>query len=151
MPGVGEKTALGLLKKFKNLDEIYAHLDEVENRWRTKLEQGRDSAYLSRDLATIRTDLPIKLDLEQARARDFDAAVVTNFLTELEFRTLVAKVAALSGASDGRARPRSRAADGQMSLFEAPAALGRISARSSPPSKSARGHARETCRRWSGS
>ncbi|MCL4823543.1 MAG: hypothetical protein KJZ57_04920, partial [Anaerolineales bacterium] len=66
-----------LLTKFKTLDEIYSHLDEVENRWRTKLEAGRDSAYLSRDLATIRTDLPIKLDLERARAHDFDAAAVT--------------------------------------------------------------------------
>ena len=121
VPGVGEKTALGLLTKFKTLDEIYAHLDEVENRWRTKLEQGRDSATLSRDLATIRTNLPIRLDLERARAHDFDAAAVTAFLTELEFRTLVAKVAALTGAS--KAAPASGPArgKGQLSLFESPA------------------------------
>ena len=121
VPGVGEKTALGLLTKFKTLDEIYAHLDEVENRWRTKLEQGRDSATLSRDLATIRTNLPIRLDLERARTHDFDAAIVTAFLTELEFRTLVAKVAALTGAS--KAAPASGPArgKGQLSLFESPA------------------------------
>ncbi|OIN88240.1 MAG: DNA polymerase I [Anaerolineae bacterium CG1_02_58_13] len=110
-----------MLTKFKTLDEIYAHLDEVENRWRTKLEQGRDSATLSRDLATIRTNLPIRLDLERARAHDFDAAAVTAFLTELEFRTLVAKVAALTGAS--KAAPASGPArgKGQLSLFESPA------------------------------
>jgi DNA polymerase-1 len=124
VPGVGEKTALGLLTKFKTLDEIYAHLDEVENRWRTKLEAGRDSAYLSRDLATIRTDLPIKLDLERARAREFDAATVTAFLTELEFRTLVAKVGALSGASTGApAKGQERGGAGQLSLFESSAAF----------------------------
>jgi DNA polymerase-1 len=124
VPGVGEKTALGLLTKFKTLDEIYAHLDEVENRWRTKLEAGRDSAYLSRDLATIRTDLPIKLDLERARAHDFDAAAVTAFLTELEFRTLVAKVGALSGASKAApAQSPARGGTGQLSLFESPAAF----------------------------
>ncbi len=124
VPGVGEKTALGLLNKFKTLDEIYKHIDEVENRWRTKLEAGRDSAYLSRDLATIRTDLSIKLDLERARAHDFDAAAVTAFLTELEFRTLVNKVAALSGASSGAAvKGQERGGTGQLSLFESPVAF----------------------------
>ncbi len=123
VPGVGEKTALGLLTKFKTLDEIYSHLDEVENRWRTKLEAGRDSAYLSRDLATIRTDLPIKLDLERARAHDFDAAAVTALLGELEFKSLVNKVAALTGApSAAPAKGRGRG-EGQMSLFESPAAF----------------------------
>jgi DNA polymerase I len=120
VPGVGEKTALGLLKKYQNLDEIYAHLDEVENRWRTKLEQGRDSAYMSRDLATIRTDLSIKLDLERARAHDFDEKAVTDFLGELEFRTLVGKVAALSGATTSAAGAGS-GRRGQLSLFETPA------------------------------
>ncbi len=123
VPGVGEKTALGLLTKFKTLDEIYAHLDEVENRWRTKLEQGRDSATLSRDLATIRTDLPIQLDLERARAHDFDAAAVTAFLTELEFRTLVNKVAALSGASTAAPAQGHARGKGQLSLFEPSAAF----------------------------
>ncbi len=125
VPGVGEKTALGLLNKFKTLDEIYAHLDEVENRWRGKLEAGRDSAYLSRDLATIRTDLSIQLDLERARAHDFDAAAVTSLLSDLEFKTLVTKVTALKGAST--AAPAVSAARtsgaGQMSMFEAPAAF----------------------------
>ncbi|MFZ5858521.1 MAG: DNA polymerase I [Chloroflexota bacterium] len=124
VPGVGEKTALGLLNKFKTLDEIYAHLDEVENRWRGKLEAGKDSAYLSRDLATIRTDLSIKLDLERARAHDFDAAAVTSLLGELEFKTLVNKVAALKGASaDAPAPSPARGKAGQMSMFEAPAAF----------------------------
>lgn len=126
VPGVGEKTALGLLNKFKTLDEIYAHLDEVENRWRTKLEQGRDSAYLSRDLATIRTDLPIQLDLERARAHDFDAAAVTALFNELEFKSLVNKVAALTGAhADVAASTQSpaRGGAGQLSLFESPAAF----------------------------
>ncbi len=123
VPGVGEKTALGLLTKFKTLDEIYAHLDEVENRWRTKLEAGRDSAYLSRDLATIRTDLSIKLDLERARAHDFDAATVTALLTELEFKSLVNKVAALTGASAGAPAKGQERGEGQLSLFESPAAF----------------------------
>ena len=115
VPGVGEKTALGLLKKYGTLDGIYAHLDEVENRWRTKLEAGKDSAYLSRDLATIRTDLPVKLDLEHARADRFDPAVVEAFFQELEFRSLLKKVAELSGQAPTSA-PAVKAG-GQLSLF----------------------------------
>jgi DNA polymerase-1 len=120
VPGVGEKTALGLLEKFGTLDEIYAHLSEVENRWRTKLEAGKDSAYMSRDLATIRTDLPVKLDLEHARADQFDPAALEAFFQELEFRTLIKKVAELSGQAPvivPAAKPI-----GQLSLFgdEAP-------------------------------
>ena len=49
------------------LDKQYQPHD-VEKRWRTKLEAGKDSAYMSRDLAAIHTDLPIELDLEHARA-----------------------------------------------------------------------------------
>jgi len=120
VPGVGEKTALGLLEKYGSLDEIYAHLDEVENRWRTKLEAGKDSAYMSRDLATIRTNLPVKLDLEHARADQFEPAALEAFFQELEFRTLVKKVAELSGGPS-TAAPVAKPG-GQLSLFgdEAP-------------------------------
>ncbi|MBN1451428.1 MAG: DNA polymerase I [Anaerolineales bacterium] len=120
VPGVGEKTALGLLEKYGSLDEIYAHLDEIENRWRTKLEVGKDSAYMSRDLATIRTNLPVKLDLEHARADQFEPAALEAFFQELEFRTLVKKVAELSGQAPVAA-PVAKPS-GQLSLFgdEAP-------------------------------
>lgn len=112
VPGVGEKTAASLLEKFGSLNGIYAHLDEIEKRWRTKLEDGKDSAYLSRDLATIRTDLPVDLDLEQARTGKFDPAALEAFFKELEFRSLLKKVAELSGVPAPVAQP-----SGQLSLF----------------------------------
>ena len=115
VPGVGEKTAVRLLKKYGTLDEIYAHLDEVENRWRTKLEAGKDSAYMSQDLATIRTDLPVKLDLEHARATEFDSVALAAFFQKLEFRTLAKKITELSSQMDKGAP--SAVPDGQMSLF----------------------------------
>ncbi len=59
--GVGEKTAVSLLEKFGTLDAIYKNIGQVENRWKTKLEAAKDTAYLSRDLAQIHTDLDIKL------------------------------------------------------------------------------------------
>src|SRR5665648_537622 len=64
VPGVGEKTARMLIKKYHDLDNVYAHLDELEPRWRNKLEAGKASAYMSQDLARIRVDLPVHIDLE---------------------------------------------------------------------------------------
>ena len=113
VPGVGEKTAQALLQKYTTLDEIYAHLDEVEPRWRTKLEAGKDSAYLSRTLATIKTDLPVALDLEQARPDRFDPARVETLFRELEFRTLLERLKKLTGAVE----PATGVSQ-QLSLFE---------------------------------
>ncbi|MFO7943693.1 MAG: DNA polymerase I [Anaerolineales bacterium] len=86
--GVGEKTATSLLKKYQSLDEIYKHLDEVQTRFRNKLEEGREDAYLSKKLATIVNDLSVELDLEQAKPEKFDPQQVRKKFQELEFRTL---------------------------------------------------------------
>ena len=95
--GVGEKTAISLLQKFGTLDGIYSHLDEVENRWRTKLEQNKDQAYMSYDLAKIKTDINVRLDLEHARADDLDFDSIEALFAELEFRSLIKTLGKLSG------------------------------------------------------
>ena len=97
--GVGEKTTENLLAKYGTLDAIYAHLDEIEPRWRTKLEAGKESAYMSYKLAAIRTDLPVTLDLEQARTEAFEPAKVEAIFRELEFRSLVDKLKKITGES----------------------------------------------------
>ena len=97
--GVGEKTAISLLEKFGTLDAIYANLDQVENRWKGKLEASKESAYMSYNLALIRTDLNIKLDLEHAKVTAFDGTALEEFFKEMEFRTLIPKVAAISGGT----------------------------------------------------
>lgn len=96
--GVGEKTAVALLEKFGTLDDIYANLDQVENRWRGKFEASRETAYMSRDLARIKTDLKIKFDFEHARVAPFDGSKLEAFFRELEFRTLLSKIPVISGA-----------------------------------------------------
>lgn len=108
--GVGEKTAQALYQKYTSLDDIYAHLDELPEKTRQKLEQGREMAYLSRELARIRADLPVKLDLEQAKAGDFDADKVEALLKELEFKSLLTKAAALKGSAS---TPQTLAMPGQ--------------------------------------
>ena len=118
VPGVGEKTAESLLAKYGTLDQIYAHLEEVENRWRTKLEAGKESAYMSKELAAIRTDLKIIIDLEQARPHAFDPAAVEALFRELEFRTLVDKLHKLFSSSAGSETGVPTPASGkQLSLF----------------------------------
>ncbi len=97
VPGVGEKTTENLLAKYGTLDNIYAHLDEIEPRWRTKLEAGKESAYMSYKLAAIRTDLPVTIDLEQARTEVFEPAKVEALFRELEFRTLIEKLKKMTG------------------------------------------------------
>lgn len=105
--GVGEKTATKLLEQFEDLDSIYEHLDEVQTRFRNKLEEFKDDAYLSRTLATIETDVPIEFDLEACRAKGYDRDQIFELFRELEFRTLIDRVPAAEGAAQG----------GQMSLF----------------------------------
>ena len=72
VPGVGEKTAITLLQTYGNLDEIYLQLDSISQAVRKKLESGKESAYLSRQLATIVRDLDVPLNLEQARPEQFE-------------------------------------------------------------------------------
>ena len=110
--GVGEKTTENLLSKYGTLDNIYAHLDEIEPRWRTKLEAGKESAYMSYQLAAIRTDLTVVIDLEQARTEAFDPAKVEAFFRELEFRSLIEKLRKITGAASA-----AQAGTQQMSLF----------------------------------
>lgn len=119
--GVGEKTAQTLFETYSSLDDIYAHLDQLQPKVRSKLEENREMAYLSRALAQIHTDLPVSLDLEQARADQFDPAVVEQFFRELEFRSLIPRVAQLFQDPALRAAPRTPRG-GQLSLFETPAA-----------------------------
>lgn len=118
--GVGEKTAINLLEKFGTLDGIYEHIDEVEKRWKSKLEENKGNAYLSRDLAQIKTDLNIKLDLEHAKAQELDIPAIETFFKEMEFRSLLKTLEKMTGqavsvsatASSSPSKP-----GGQMSMF----------------------------------
>jgi DNA polymerase I len=89
VPGVGEKTAIQLLQQFGSLDAIYDHLDEVKGKLRDRLAEHRESAFLSREVGRIVTDLPVELDLESARTGRYDRRAVAQRFRELEFRTLI--------------------------------------------------------------
>ncbi|MEA3375206.1 MAG: DNA polymerase I [Chloroflexota bacterium] len=90
--GVGEKTATRLLKKYGSLERIYEHLDEISTRFRNRLEEGREQAFLSRELARIVRDAPAELDLDACRVRSFDYDEVLDLFHRLEFNSLIERL-----------------------------------------------------------
>src|SRR5216110_1883517 len=109
--GVGEKTALELLKTFGDLDAILTNADRIPGkRAREAVRQYADLARLSRDLVTIRRDVPLPLDLERLRFRPPDVARLTELFTELEFRSLIPKLSSLEVAVAASAAPAAQRA-----------------------------------------
>ncbi|WP_243812090.1 DNA polymerase I [Candidatus Nanosynbacter sp. TM7-008] len=92
VPGIGEKTAVKLLQEYETLDGVYEHLDEQKGALRTKLENGRESAYLTKQVAEIWTDAPIELDWDVADVNDCDFTRVTEILQKLEFNSLIGRL-----------------------------------------------------------
>lgn len=88
VPGIGEKGALDLLKQYHTLDGVYENLDLLKDSMRKKLEAGKDLAYLSKKIASIWTDAPLKLDLSTLDISAFEPEKIRAKLEELEFRTL---------------------------------------------------------------
>ncbi len=93
VPGVGPKTATELLMKFGSLDGIYANLDDasIRQKLREKLENGKDSAYLSYDLATIRCTAPIDFVPKDAIVQPYNKPELYALFQKLEFVRLIDK------------------------------------------------------------
>jgi DNA polymerase-1 len=94
--GIGEKTASALIQQFHNLENLFARLDEMERmklrgaaRVRKILEEGKDAAFLSRDLATVKRDVPLDTGLEELRFTGFNLEKTRALFTELEFTNLL--------------------------------------------------------------
>ncbi len=91
--GIGEKGGAKLIQQYDTLENIYDHLNEMTKSVRKKLETDRESAFLSRDLGRIITDVPgIELNIEAGKTRDFDLAEVANLFVELEFNTIFNRI-----------------------------------------------------------
>lgn len=90
--GIGEKTAINLLTKYQNLDNVYEHLNEIGGKTKEKLEQGKDDAYMSYDLATIYKEVPIPFSLEDCIYKGMNIKDYKDILEELEFKSLLKKI-----------------------------------------------------------
>ena len=101
--GVGDKTALQLLETYGDLDTILARATDIPGkRPREALLQQADNARLSRQLVTLQRDVPVQLDLEQLRVQTPEVDRLTELFTELEFRTLIPKLADLAAVAAER-------------------------------------------------
>ena len=90
-PGVGEKTAAKLINQFGSIDNMLQHTDEIKGKLREKVENAVEDIKMSKFLATIRTDVPMQLNLDELKVEQPDEAKLRTIFEELEFRTLINK------------------------------------------------------------
>lgn len=93
VPGIGEKTAVKLLQQFSSIEQIYEHIDEVAPaKLQTILRENEAIARQSKELATIVTQTPVTLNLDECQVSQYDRQRVTELLRELEFASLLPRL-----------------------------------------------------------
>ena len=96
--GIGPKTAVDLLHKFKTVEEVYRNLNSIEGKVKEKLIQDKENAFMSKKLATIVCDVPIEIDLARSKLASLEKPGVINFFEEMEFRSMIPR---LSSGKEG--------------------------------------------------
>lgn len=91
-PGVGEKTAVTLIKQFGGIDALLSGKDQLKGALKNKVTDNEQQILLSRDLATIRTDIPLPFSLDELKLHDINREEVRKLFSELEFRSLLSRV-----------------------------------------------------------
>jgi DNA polymerase-1 len=106
--GIGEKTAMKLLAQYDSLEKVLENADNIGGKMGEKIKAGRDNAILSKELATIITDVPVSFHEEDFCIKDCDKEKLTSIFTELEFKTLGKRILGdgFSGNSSPDAKPR---------------------------------------------
>ena len=89
IPGVGEKTAITLIKNYKNIEGIYNHVDELKGKLKEKVEQNKELAFLSRTLGTIDLKAPIDKKLDDMKIGEWDKSKITEMFTKLKFNRFI--------------------------------------------------------------
>ncbi|MGC0774468.1 MAG: DNA polymerase I [Candidatus Acidiferrum sp.] len=108
--GIGEKGATELIRKYGSVEEALDHADEVPNkRYREALQQQREQVMMSKQLATIATDVPMELDLQQLERREPDVAALASLYRELGFNSLLRELGSEAVFSSAPASDSSRA------------------------------------------
>lgn len=119
-PGVGEKTAQKLIAQFGSIENLLSHSDELKGALRTKVETNKDMIAFSKFLATIKTDVPIELNLEKLKRTSADEEALRKIFEEMEFRTLIERVLDRDKKITQPEITPSGKGDGQLSLFGEP-------------------------------
>ena len=113
-PGVGEKTASKLINEFGTVEQLLENTAQLKGKMREKVEAAVEDIKMSKFLATIRTDVPVELDLEQLRLKEPDAAKLQEIFTELEFKSFATRLL-------NKAEKPKKVENRQLSLFGEPA------------------------------
>jgi DNA polymerase-1 len=114
IPGVGPKTAAELIRRFGTVEEVVAHAAELKGKLRERVEQFGQQALLSKQLATIRLDVPMEVTEEQLRYTAPDEPRLRAILDELEFKSMLPRVFASAAPT-----PQTVSRPAQLSMFEA--------------------------------
>ena len=91
-PGVGEKTAVKLIQQFGSIENLLNRTDELKGAMKTKLEENVDKIKLSKHLATIRTDVPIELNMEEMTLKEKNKNILREIFDELEFKHMAKRI-----------------------------------------------------------
>ena len=90
--GIGEKTAIKLLSEYQTLENLYNHLDSIKGSTHDKLENGKDSAFKSREIATIYREVPVNYSLDELSFKNNPTEELINIYKELEFNYFINKI-----------------------------------------------------------
>lgn len=116
-PGVGEKTAVKLITEFGSIENLLANTDKLKGAMKKKVEEHVEDIKMSKFLATIKTDVPVTLDLDSLKREKIDEEKLRDIFERLEFRTLLKRIfgvntpAASSPTPKGRSKSNSQQAD----------------------------------------
>ena len=113
-PGVGEKTASKLINEFGTVEQLLENTAQLKGKMREKVEAAVEDIKMSKFLATIRTDVPVELDLEQLRLKEPNAAKLQEIFTELEFKSFATRLL-------NKVENPKKVENRQLSLFDEPA------------------------------
>ena len=109
-PGVGEKTAVKLINEFGTVEELISRTSEIKGALQKKVEEHVEDIKLSKFLATIKTDVPIELNMDQLKVTQPNEAELGKLLEELEFKSLANKILKKS-------EPKPKSVNAQLDLF----------------------------------
>ncbi len=98
--GIGEKTALKLLQEYDTIENLYEHIDDVKGTIGNKLRDGRDSAFMSKEIATIYKEVPIDIDFVDIKYNNSTSKKLIDLYNELEFYSFIKKVDVVSNNED---------------------------------------------------
>ena len=118
-PGVGEKTASKLINQFGSINEMLQRTQEIKGKLREKVEKAIEDIKMSQFLATIRTDVPIELNLEDLMLKQPDENKLAEIFTELEFKTFANRIL-------NKSQKNSKTTNTQLNLFAESPAIGQV-------------------------